>query len=76
MEKKIKRLFNAIKNGKFNWERYLQRQTWYGIDVMTQPMFCSYGQIGYETYIYDERGWHIETISHDWDMNKTEYVTD
>lgn len=76
MEKKIKRLFNAIKNGKFNWERYLQKQTWYGIDIITQPMFCSYGQIGYEAYVYDERGRHIETISHDWDMNKTEYATD
>lgn len=71
MEKKLKRLFNAIKQSRFNYEKYLYRNTWFGLDIMTQRIFCSYGQIGFEVYVYDERGRHIQTIVRDWDFDKT-----
>ena len=72
MDKFIKRLLKSIKSGKFNYENYLNgNKTWHGVNILTQPLFCSYGQIGFETYIYNERGSHVETIVRDWDMNKT-----
>lgn len=76
MEKVIKRLFNAIKSGRFNYEKYLRENTYYGVKLLTQPLFCSYGQIGFEAYVYDERGRHIETIVRDWDLNKTYLESD
>lgn len=67
MEKKIQRLVNAIKNGKFAWEKYNGGGLWHGLNIMT----ASYGQIGYDVSIYDN-GHHIATISHYWEFNKTE----
>ena len=72
MEKKIQRLFNAIKNNRFNWEKYATRQMWHNMNIQTQCLFCSYGLIGFETFVYNERGSHIATIKHDWEMDVTE----
>lgn len=72
MNKTIQRLINAIKNGKFAFEKYYNRGTWHGLEIQIQNNFCSYGLIGYEVFGYDERGRHIATITHDWDLNKTE----
>lgn len=88
----IKRLTNAIKNGKFAFEKYYNRGMWYGLSIQVQNVFCSYGQCGYQVFVYkfDEiepyhyiqnasnggrflpRLEHIATISHDWELNKTE----
>lgn len=72
MEKTIQRLINAIKNDKFAFEKYNGGGLWYGLNIMTMPLFASYGRIGYNVGIYDEGGWNIATITHDWEMNKTE----
>ena len=48
----FKGLINAIRRNRFNWERYASRGTWYGLEIQTQRLVCSYGIIGYEVYIY------------------------
>ena len=62
----FKRLINAIRRNRFNWERYASRGTWYGLEIQTQRLVCSYGIIGYEVYIYGGGG-HFATITYDWE---------
>lgn len=69
----MNRLIKAIREGRFAFERYLSGKTWNGIKLLTEPLFCSYGQIGYSAYVYDNTGRHVLTITHDWEMNTTEY---
>ena len=47
MEKYLKRLCDAILADRFNDENYRSSKTWHGTEIQTQPLFCSYGQIGY-----------------------------
>lgn len=67
----MKRLFNSIKTGRFAWEKYLNGKAWNKIQLLTQPLFCSYGQIGYSVFVYDNTGHHTLTITHDWELNTT-----
>ena len=69
MEKYLKRLCHSILDGKFNDENYRHKKTWHGKEIMTQPLFCSYGTIGYEVYVYDD-GHHFCTIQWDVDINE------
>ena len=50
MEKKIKRLKKAIMQERFSFT-YGERE-WYGLHINVGPLFCSYGKIGYEVYVY------------------------
>ena len=67
----MNRLKNAIEAGKFAWERYLNGKTWNGIMLRTQPLFCCYGQIGYQVFVYD-REQDAATFSYDWQKRQTE----
>lgn len=62
----FKKLINAIRRNRFNWERYAARGTWYGLEIQTQRLVCSFGVIGYEVYIYGGSG-HFATITYDWE---------
>lgn len=54
----------------FNYENYYSGdKTWYNINVQTQPLFCSYGQIGYVAW-----GKDILPFTYDWE-NKTFEIT-
>lgn len=64
--KVMERLIRAIKNNRFRWEHYLSGGTWYGIKVQTQPLFCSYGQIGYNVFV------DYGKIILEWDWEKQE----
>lgn len=64
----IKRLINAIKSNRFDWERYSTIHTWNGLEIQTQRLVCSYGIIGYEVYIYNDSG-NIATIRYDWEKD-------
>lgn len=68
----MNRLINAIKEGRFAWQKYLNGKTWNGIKLHTCPLFCSYGQIGYTVAVFD-KGRQVLSISHDWEMNTTKY---
>lgn len=46
-DKIIRRLKSDIRSGRFAWRRYLGTAVYRGVAVCTQPLFCSYGQIGY-----------------------------
>lgn len=58
----MNRLKNAIEAGKFAWKRYLNGKTWNGIMLRTQPLFCCYGQIGYQVFVYDREQHAAHTI--------------
>lgn len=68
----MNRLIKAINAGRFAWKNYLNGKTWNGVKLHTQPLFCSYGQIGYTVAVFD-RHRHILTITRDWEMNTTKY---
>lgn len=62
----MNRLKNVIEAGKFAWEKYLNGKTWNGIMLRTQPLFCCYGQIGYQVFVYDRKR-HVATFTYDWE---------
>lgn len=61
----VKRLTNAIRSGHFNYEKYLNGGTYFGTHIMTMPLHCSYGQIGYVTMIE-----HNGKIRYDWESGR------
>jgi len=65
-------LKRSIQQGRFAWEKYLGGKTWNGIMLKTQPLFCSYGQIGYSVFVYDHER-HTATLTHDWEKHTTEF---
>lgn len=69
MEKYLKRLCNAILADRFNDENYRSRKSWYGKDIMTEPLFCSYGTIGFTVSVYDCYE-HFCTVQWDGDLHK------
>lgn len=70
--KDMNRLKNAIEAGKFAWEKYLNGKTWNGIMIHTQPLFCGYGQIGYQVFVYD-RERHAATFTYDWEKRQIKF---
>lgn len=69
MEKYLKRLCKAILEYRFNDENYRTRRSWYGKDIMTEPLFCSYGKIGFTIIVYENYD-QFCTISCDFDLGK------
>lgn len=70
MDKYLKRLCKAILDEKFNDKRYRSRRSYYGYEIMTMPIFASYGTIGFEVFVYDEKGHHRHTVRYDWEMGE------
>ena len=68
----MNRLKNAIEAGKFAWKKDLNGKTWNGIMLRTQPLFCSYGQIGYQVFVYD-RERHVTTFTYDWEKQQIKF---
>lgn len=66
MEKYLKRLCNAIINGRFKEGKYYNRKNYYGIEIQVQDMFASYGKIGYSVTVYSEEQYDIE---YDYELN-------
>lgn len=71
MEKYLKRLCKAILARRFNDENYRQRKSWYGKDIQTEPLFSSYGTIGFTVSVYDCYE-HICTVQWDGELNHLE----
>ena len=69
MEKYLKRLCKAILARRFNDENYRQRKSWYGKDIQTEPLFCSYGTIGFTVSVYDCYD-HFCTVEWDGELHK------
>lgn len=68
----MNRLKNAIETGKFAWKKYLNGKTWNGIMLRTQALFSSYGQIGYQVFVYD-RERHVATFTYDWEKQQIKF---
>lgn len=43
----------AILADRFKDENYRQLKSWNGKDIQTEPLFCSYGTIGFTVSVYD-----------------------
>lgn len=69
MEKYLKRLCKAILEDRFNDENYRQRKSWHGKDIMTEPLFCSYGKIGFSVLVYENYN-QFCTVQWDGDLNE------
>lgn len=69
MEKYLIRLCKAILEDRFHEENYRSRKSWYGKDIMTEPLFCSYGKIGFTIIVYENYD-QFCTISCDFDLGK------
>lgn len=69
MDKYLKRLCNAIIAGRFNDENYRQKRSWYGKDIMTEPLSCSYGAIGFTVEVY-ENYYHFCSVQWDGDLKE------
>lgn len=70
MDKYLKRLCKAILADRFNDENYRQRNYWYGHEIETMPLFCSYGTIGFTAQVFDERGNNYCSLSYDREMRE------
>ena len=69
MDKYLKRLCKAILADRFNEKRYRTRKSYYGREIMTIPIFASYGTIGFEVLVCDE-GHLRHTVSYDWETGE------
>ncbi len=69
MEKYLIRLCKAILEDRFNDKNYRNRGSWYGKDIMTEPLFCSYGTIGFSVMVYDGYD-HFCTVQWDGDLEE------
>ena len=69
MKKYLIRLCKAILEDRFNYKNYLNRGSWYGKDIMTEPLFCSYGKIGFSVLVYENYD-HFCTVKWDYEMEK------
>lgn len=69
MKKWLLRISKAIKTGRFSLE-YGSR-AWYGRQIYVQPLFCSYGQMGYTISVnYGKAG----TLKYDFEMETLKYI--
>ena len=69
MEKYLIRLCKAILEDRFHEENYRSRKSWYGKDIQTEPLFCSYGRIGFTVLVYENYD-HFCTVKWDYDMEE------
>lgn len=69
MEKYLNKLCNSILKERFDEEKYRNRRSWYGKDIMTEPLFCSYGKIGFTVSVYEDYS-HFCTVQWDGDLGK------
>lgn len=61
------KLIKAISGNRFNWRNYQSPNKYWGkINVQTQPLFSSYGLIGFTIW-----GNNILNITHDWELERT-----
>lgn len=68
MEKYLRRLCKNIIADKFNDEKYRQRRNYYGIEIQTLPLFCSYGTIGFTATIFTSCSQY--KVECDWELRQ------
>lgn len=70
MDKYLKRLCKAILADRFNEKNYRTGKRYYGRRIITNPMFSSYGTIGFSASVYDERDICYCDLQYDWELNE------
>ena len=67
--KYLHRLCRNIISGRFNWRKYCTPQSYFGLNLCVQPLFCSYGQIGYSVHFpYAVRP--MPDLEYDWETGR------
>ena len=70
--RKLKMLEKAIISRRFAWEKYLSGGYWHGMFIHTQPLFCSYGLIGFT--IFSPYGESFEgQYDYDFELNELNF---
>ena len=69
MEKYLKRLCEAILADRFNDVKYREKGKWHGKNIQTEPLFCSYGAVGFTVMVYDCYK-HFCTVQWDGDLKE------
>lgn len=67
LEKYLIRLCYNILTSKFNEKKYRERRKYYSIEVQTQPVFSSYGTIGFECTVYSSPQYEVRF---DWETGE------
>ena len=63
----LKRLCNAIVSNRFNELKYRDSGNYYGLDIQTRPLFCSYGEIGFTVSVFSGTQYYIQ---YDWELKE------
>ena len=62
----LKRLCKNILSNKFNDRKYLGKKYYYGKEIQTTPLHCSYGLIGFSVIVYGEEQYKV---NYDWERD-------
>lgn len=68
-DKYIRRLCRHILSGRFDWRKYCTARSYFGRYICVQPLFCSYGQIGFSLYFPYSRV-PMPDVEYDWELHK------
>lgn len=68
-DKYIRRLCRNILSGRFDWRKYCTARCYFGRYICVQPLFCSYGQIGFSLYFPYTRV-PMPDVEYDWELHK------
>lgn len=63
----LKRLCNAILSNRFNELKYRYSGKYYGIEIQSHPLFCSYGEIGFVVTVFAETQYKV---TYDWELKE------
>lgn len=63
----IKTLCKRIRNGKFAWEKYQNGGAYYGREIQTERMVCSYGMCGFDIWFPYS---NLPSIQWDWELRE------
>ena len=67
----LKNLCNKIKSDKFDEMKYRSQKSYYGSLIFTEPVFVSYGKIGYTVRIWWEGDMHEQSeVKYDYELGK------
>ena len=63
----LKRLCKNILAGKFDERKFRNRKSYYGTEIQTMPLHCSYGLIGFSAIVYAEEQYDVQW---DWELKE------
>lgn len=66
----IKKILKAIVCGRFNWEKYTNTKSYYGVDITTQPIFHYNAMVGFYITYQFLKGDKYTELAYNWEEDK------